>query len=121
MSCLKNLSDQVLTAKTKFLKRTVGKNPCGGSQQRVGFTQQTCISTFTSTLLQIVFQIVFKYIDVTDWSLWSPQGSGGIPLARKLCYAVGGVPYQMTTVAIGVSLQIFLLDVVQVKTTTTFC
>lgn len=48
-------------------------------------------------------------------SLWSSQGSGGIPLARKMCYAVGGVPYQMTTVALGVSLQIFLLDVVQVN------
>uniref|UniRef100_A0A8C4I6Y4 Major facilitator superfamily domain containing 2a-like 2 n=1 Tax=Dicentrarchus labrax TaxID=13489 RepID=A0A8C4I6Y4_DICLA len=42
-------------------------------------------------------------------------GSGGIPLARKVCYAVGGVPYQITTVAIGVSLQIFLLDVVQME------
>lgn len=48
-------------------------------------------------------------------SLWASQGSGGIPLARKMCYAVGGVPYQITTVAIGVSLQIFLLDVVQVR------
>ncbi|XP_031649182.1 sodium-dependent lysophosphatidylcholine symporter 1-like [Oncorhynchus kisutch] len=38
----------------------------------------------------------------------------GIPLSRKLCYAVGGVPYQITTAAIGFSLQIFLLKVVQV-------
>lgn len=45
----------------------------------------------------------------------SSQGSGGIPLTRKLCYAVGGVPYQITAVAMGVSLQIFLLDVVQVR------
>ncbi|XP_040007642.1 sodium-dependent lysophosphatidylcholine symporter 1 [Xiphias gladius] len=43
------------------------------------------------------------------------KGSGGIPLARKMCYAVGGVPHQITTVAIGVSLQIFLLDVVQME------
>ncbi|XP_008277353.1 sodium-dependent lysophosphatidylcholine symporter 1-B-like [Stegastes partitus] len=42
-------------------------------------------------------------------------GSGGIPLARKLCYAAGGVPYQITTVAISISLQIFLLDVVQME------
>ncbi|XP_041860160.1 sodium-dependent lysophosphatidylcholine symporter 1 [Melanotaenia boesemani] len=41
--------------------------------------------------------------------------SGGIPLARKVCYAVGGVPYQMTTAAINISLQIFLLDVVQME------
>ncbi|KAM4563491.1 sodium-dependent lysophosphatidylcholine symporter 1-B-like isoform 2-T2 [Odontesthes bonariensis] len=43
------------------------------------------------------------------------EGSGGIPLVRKVCYAVGGVPYQMTTAAIGISLQIFLLDVVQME------
>ncbi|XP_053279969.1 sodium-dependent lysophosphatidylcholine symporter 1-B-like [Pleuronectes platessa] len=43
------------------------------------------------------------------------RGSGGIPLTRKLCYAVGGVPNQITAVAIGVSLQIFLLDVVQME------
>ncbi|KTF95270.1 hypothetical protein cypCar_00034009 [Cyprinus carpio] len=33
----------------------------------------------------------------------------------KLCYAVGGVPYQMTNIAMGFSLQIFLLDVVQME------
>uniref|UniRef100_A0A3Q3XI48 Uncharacterized protein n=1 Tax=Mola mola TaxID=94237 RepID=A0A3Q3XI48_MOLML len=42
-------------------------------------------------------------------------GSGGIPLARKACYALGGVPHQMTSVAMGVSLQMFLLDVVQLE------
>ncbi|XP_054644249.1 sodium-dependent lysophosphatidylcholine symporter 1-B-like isoform X3 [Dunckerocampus dactyliophorus] len=41
--------------------------------------------------------------------------SGGIPLTRKLCYAAGGVPYQLTSVAIGVSLQIFLLEVAQLE------
>ncbi|KAM9342422.1 sodium-dependent lysophosphatidylcholine symporter 1-B-like [Pholidichthys leucotaenia] len=43
------------------------------------------------------------------------QESGGIPLISKICYAVGGVPYQMTAVAISISLQIFLLDVVQME------
>uniref|UniRef100_A0A665TJT7 Zgc:171501 n=1 Tax=Echeneis naucrates TaxID=173247 RepID=A0A665TJT7_ECHNA len=33
---------------------------------------------------------------------------------EKLCYAVGGVPYQLTAAAMGISLQIFLLDVVKV-------
>ncbi|XP_063065376.1 sodium-dependent lysophosphatidylcholine symporter 1 [Engraulis encrasicolus] len=37
----------------------------------------------------------------------------GIPLYRKLCYAVGGMPYQMTGNAKGFFMQIFLLDVVQ--------
>uniref|UniRef100_A0A673NC32 Zgc:171501 n=1 Tax=Sinocyclocheilus rhinocerous TaxID=307959 RepID=A0A673NC32_9TELE len=40
-----------------------------------------------------------------------------LPLSRKLCYAVGGVPYQMTNIAMGFSLQIFLLDVVQCSCT----
>lgn len=59
-----------------------------------------------------------KYIPLrlhVTCSVWSSQRSGRIPLARKLCYAVGGVPCKMTTVALGISLQIFLLDVVQVK------
>uniref|UniRef100_A0A096LU60 Major facilitator superfamily domain containing 2a-like 2 n=1 Tax=Poecilia formosa TaxID=48698 RepID=A0A096LU60_POEFO len=38
-----------------------------------------------------------------------------IPLIMKICYAVGGVPHQVTSAAIGISLQIFLLDVVQMK------
>uniref|UniRef100_A0A3Q1EFJ5 Major facilitator superfamily domain containing 2a-like 2 n=1 Tax=Acanthochromis polyacanthus TaxID=80966 RepID=A0A3Q1EFJ5_9TELE len=46
---------------------------------------------------------------------WIFLGSGGIPLIRKLCYAAGGVPYQITSVAIAISLQIFLLDVVQME------
>ncbi|XP_053705701.1 sodium-dependent lysophosphatidylcholine symporter 1-B-like [Synchiropus splendidus] len=45
----------------------------------------------------------------------SSEGQDSISLFRKLCYAVGGVPYQITTVAIGVSLQIFLLDVVRLE------
>ncbi|XP_076132419.1 sodium-dependent lysophosphatidylcholine symporter 1-B-like [Alosa pseudoharengus] len=40
---------------------------------------------------------------------------GGIPLLRKLCYAVGGIPYQITNIAIGFCLQVFLLDVVRME------
>ncbi|XP_040432078.1 sodium-dependent lysophosphatidylcholine symporter 1-like isoform X3 [Cygnus olor] len=39
----------------------------------------------------------------------------GLPLCRKLCYAIGGIPYQMTANALGFFLQIFLLDVVQLE------
>ncbi|XP_054074273.1 uncharacterized protein LOC128916492 isoform X1 [Rissa tridactyla] len=39
----------------------------------------------------------------------------GLPLCRKVCYAIGGIPYQMTGNAIGFFLQIFLLDVVQME------
>uniref|UniRef100_UPI00398E3D65 sodium-dependent lysophosphatidylcholine symporter 1-like isoform X1 n=1 Tax=Pristiophorus japonicus TaxID=55135 RepID=UPI00398E3D65 len=44
------------------------------------------------------------------------KGNGRtLPLCRKLCFAVGGAPYQMTGNAIGFFLQIFLLDVVQME------
>lgn len=43
------------------------------------------------------------------------QKGSGIPLPRKLCYAIGGMPYQMTSNAKGFFMQIFLLDVVQVR------
>ncbi|KAM8798050.1 sodium-dependent lysophosphatidylcholine symporter 1-like [Eudromia elegans] len=39
----------------------------------------------------------------------------GVPLHTKVCYAVGGIPYQMTGNVLGFFLQIFLLDVVQLK------
>ncbi|XP_030388999.1 uncharacterized protein LOC115634983 isoform X2 [Gopherus evgoodei] len=38
-----------------------------------------------------------------------------LPFYRKLCYAIGGAPYQMTGNALGFFLQIFLLDVVQLE------
>ncbi|XP_059911165.1 sodium-dependent lysophosphatidylcholine symporter 1-B-like [Gadus macrocephalus] len=41
--------------------------------------------------------------------------TGGIPFARKFCYAIGGVPYQITAVSMGISMQIFLLDVVKME------
>uniref|UniRef100_A0A672RBM9 Sodium-dependent lysophosphatidylcholine symporter 1-like n=1 Tax=Sinocyclocheilus grahami TaxID=75366 RepID=A0A672RBM9_SINGR len=41
------------------------------------------------------------------------QKTPGILLSRKLCYAVGGMPYQMTGTAKGFFMQIFLLDVVK--------
>lgn len=105
MSRLKNLCDQVLVFKTKFLRRTVDQNSGGDGPHRV-------CSTYNSEVLRVVLVSLVL-------SLWSTQGAGGIPLTRKLCYAVGGVPYQMTNVALGFSLQIFLLDVVQVTTATT--
>ncbi|XP_036386716.1 sodium-dependent lysophosphatidylcholine symporter 1-like, partial [Megalops cyprinoides] len=47
------------------------------------------------------------------WGHNSCEKPAIIPLSRKLCYAIGGAPYQMTNIALGFSLQIFLLDVVQ--------
>lgn len=36
-------------------------------------------------------------------------------MCSKLCYAVGGAPYQTTGCALGFFLQIYLLDVAQVR------
>ncbi|KAM9475487.1 sodium-dependent lysophosphatidylcholine symporter 1-B-like [Clarias gariepinus] len=44
-----------------------------------------------------------------------PCNNAGIPLATKLCYAFGGIPYQATNISLGLSFQIFLLDVVQME------
>uniref|UniRef100_A0AAY4EFH7 Uncharacterized protein n=1 Tax=Denticeps clupeoides TaxID=299321 RepID=A0AAY4EFH7_9TELE len=38
-----------------------------------------------------------------------------IPIYRKLCYAVGGIPNRMTNISIDFTLQIFLLDVVKME------
>ncbi|KAK1156224.1 hypothetical protein AOXY_G26358 [Acipenser oxyrinchus oxyrinchus] len=45
----------------------------------------------------------------------SQKGAGRLPLSRKLCYAIGGAPYQMTANALAFFLQLFLLDVVQME------
>lgn len=49
------------------------------------------------------------------------QKKPGIPLTRKLCYAIGGMPYQMTSNAKGFFMQIFLLDIVQVRCSHASC
>lgn len=38
-----------------------------------------------------------------------------LSVCNKLCYAIGGAPYQMTGSALGFFLQIYLLDVAQVS------
>ncbi|KAM8754187.1 sodium-dependent lysophosphatidylcholine symporter 1-B-like isoform 1-T1 [Acanthopagrus schlegelii] len=75
----------------------------------------SCLKDFTSRVQTLKNQLLKQAEDRESCSTGQQRGSGGIPLARKMCYAVGGVPYQMTTVALGVSLQIFLLDVVQME------
>ncbi|XP_053173990.1 sodium-dependent lysophosphatidylcholine symporter 1-B-like [Scomber japonicus] len=76
----------------------------------------SCLKDFTNQLQTLKTQIFKQTADRNSSNKGQQQrGSGGIPLTRKVCYAVGGVPYQITNVAIGVSLQIFLLDVVQME------
>ncbi|XP_068929955.1 sodium-dependent lysophosphatidylcholine symporter 1-like isoform X3 [Petaurus breviceps papuanus] len=43
------------------------------------------------------------------------QGKPSLPTSRKICYAVGGAPYQMTGNSVSFFLPIFLLDVVQLN------
>ena len=38
-----------------------------------------------------------------------------LSVCNKLCYAIGGAPYQITGCALGFFLQIYLLDVAQVR------
>uniref|UniRef100_A0A672ZHX4 Zgc:171501 n=1 Tax=Sphaeramia orbicularis TaxID=375764 RepID=A0A672ZHX4_9TELE len=78
----------------------------------------SCLQTLTDHIQTLKNQLLKHTVDrnsSSDHQHQNHKGSGGIPLARKLCYAVGGVPYQITNIAMGVSLQIFLLDVVQME------
>uniref|UniRef100_A0A8C7M8W4 MFSD2 lysolipid transporter A, lysophospholipid a n=1 Tax=Oncorhynchus kisutch TaxID=8019 RepID=A0A8C7M8W4_ONCKI len=57
------------------------------------------------------------------WSNWSSlpvlqlrDESGRLSVCSKLCYAIGGAPYQITGSALGFFLQIYLLDVAQLDT-----
>ncbi|XP_072304757.1 sodium-dependent lysophosphatidylcholine symporter 1-B-like [Eucyclogobius newberryi] len=72
--------------------------------------------TFTDFIWRVKEQVLKRaVIQKPLCCVQQNQTSRGISLRSKLCYAVGGVPYQMTTAAIAVSLQIFLLDVVQME------
>ncbi|XP_042265402.1 sodium-dependent lysophosphatidylcholine symporter 1-B-like [Thunnus maccoyii] len=75
----------------------------------------SCLKDFTNQLQTLKAQLLNQTADRNSSNGQQQRGSGGIPLTRKMCYAVGGVPFQITSVAIGVSLQIFLLDVVQME------
>ncbi|XP_054836577.1 sodium-dependent lysophosphatidylcholine symporter 1-like isoform X2 [Eublepharis macularius] len=43
------------------------------------------------------------------------KGNSPLPLHRKICYAIGSAPYQLTNNALGFFFQLFLLDVVQLE------
>lgn len=44
-----------------------------------------------------------------------PKKKQQLSICNKLCYAVGGAPYQLTGCALGFFLQIYLLDVAKVS------
>lgn len=43
------------------------------------------------------------------------ENKGKLSICSKVCYAIGGAPYQITGCALGFFLQIYLLDVAQVS------
>ncbi|XP_048742361.2 sodium-dependent lysophosphatidylcholine symporter 1-like [Ostrea edulis] len=45
--------------------------------------------------------------------LW--EKSHGLPIWRKICFAIGGAPYQITSTVLGFFMSIFLLEVAQVQ------
>ncbi|KAM9320933.1 sodium-dependent lysophosphatidylcholine symporter 1 [Gastrophryne carolinensis] len=45
----------------------------------------------------------------------SQRGKHKLSVCNKICYAIGGAPYQITGCALGFFLQIYLLDVVQMS------
>uniref|UniRef100_A0A8C2H5J8 Sodium-dependent lysophosphatidylcholine symporter 1-B n=1 Tax=Cyprinus carpio TaxID=7962 RepID=A0A8C2H5J8_CYPCA len=51
------------------------------------------------------------YEDACDRHLTYRKSRGQLSVCSKLCYAIGGAPYQITGCAIGFFLQIYLLDV----------
>ncbi|XP_047459242.1 sodium-dependent lysophosphatidylcholine symporter 1-B-like [Mugil cephalus] len=75
----------------------------------------SCLRKLTNQIQTLNNQSLKQNTDRNACDEDQQEGVRGIPLSRKLCYAVGGVPYQITTVSIGISLQIFLLDVVQIE------
>ncbi|KAM6976798.1 sodium-dependent lysophosphatidylcholine symporter 1-B-like [Aplochiton taeniatus] len=70
-----------------------------------------CLKYFTDQLQALKSQFLILTTQREDGHVCKRPEE--IPLVRKLCYAVGGVPHRITTVAMNFSLQIFLLDVVQ--------
>nr|XP_057906973.1 sodium-dependent lysophosphatidylcholine symporter 1-B-like isoform X3 [Doryrhamphus excisus] len=74
---------------------------------------RTSSSARQKVCFTVILNNVFNKNNIIDQYFAFMKVSSGIPLARKLCYAVGGIPNQLTSVAIGVSLQIFLLEVAQ--------
>lgn len=57
--------------------------------------------------------LLSKPVDLDAIQLAKKHDKKGLSICSKLCYAVGGAPYQITGCALGFFLQIYLLDVAQ--------
>lgn len=49
------------------------------------------------------------------FNFFQRESKGKLSICSKVCYAIGGAPYQITGCALGFFLQIYLLDVAQVS------
>ena len=59
-----------------------------------------------------MLQIPDDMESATAKELW--EKSDGLPVWRKICFAIGGAPYQITSTVLGFFMSIFLLEVAQV-------
>lgn len=82
----------------------------------------TCLNV--AFMLNSEFQealcIRFKIISSFDFRFSKCETRNRLSVCNKLCYAVGGAPYQITGCALGFFLQIYLLDVALVSTDKSF-
>lgn len=60
-------------------------------------------------------RILGLFFILSSSSQKEPKKKQQLSICNKLCYAVGGAPYQVTGCALGFFLQIYLLDVAQVS------
>lgn len=67
---------------------------------------------FRSVIDSLVFTLAVSSLSL---SLFQRESKGKLSVCSKVCYAIGGAPYQITGCALGFFLQIYLLDVAQVS------
>lgn len=78
-------------------------------------TYSTFYSFFTETWLHIACQTPSSQNEQQSLLAGDDVTTQHVPLLRKLCYAIGGPPYQITNTVINFFLSIFLLEVAEVQ------
>ncbi|KAK3612658.1 hypothetical protein CHS0354_042186 [Potamilus streckersoni] len=56
-----------------------------------------------------------EYLLSTDEGAISLEADDILPVWRKICFAIGGAPYQMTSTVVGFFISIFLLEVAEIR------
>lgn len=78
-------------------------------------TYSTFYSFFTETWLHIACHTLSSQNEQQSLLAGDDVTTQHVPLFRKLCYAIGGPPYQITNTVINFFLSIFLLEVAEVQ------